>query len=694
MSHSGDLDDIIPSEGTPTSVVGSCEFFELVAIKGGNFFHRTITTRISPSDLSVFSCIQNTNLQALRRRDKGFCIMIKVGEFWKLHVTFYCSPNRIILLRWKGDTIHQAPQHLFQYPSENAGTSMAAHFDLIDLVEYPKPCYWVNLLFPGPTFPPVWNLHNNHEWMMVNAVDGCFDQFPQGPTQLKLSLNSNFRDIIYAAKKDMPPNDSEMPGNYETNINDVGDIADDLKLPAKKKKRHHGVKPWLRKPDDDASFHVIYLKKRPENPSFRKKFCAPLTIQEGWQRQRAACPSGWVLRWFGEFRDVNDIPNGQILLDNHINTMEDFDRPPIDAIKLTLCFEGGNLRVQLIHCEETWNAMKNDPEVFKFEWGDNEAYFQETKKSPMFLKGMNVSNWTMSDETMAANGLTYEDTVAIYRIYKIGYGSRARARTGPGCCNIYGGCRDSAQASCSPNSGPGMSHKQQYYSQKWARDGSEFERAMLEKKMHLLPTYASILQGSFNYSRFVGLDMKQKQLVTQGVPGTTYGFYNESHCDYCDLITNREECDQYLQKLNDEDCRNEHQEAILAKLRETCELNGGVAIPTFCGYTYLFENPSDAESTDVYQHFHYPEYGIASRIFDGSGHWMLASCFYHHTSLCRLVLSGVCPYSYWKKNAHAPAFNLLAWGTKYKDQIGAVVTDVEGPDGIRITRGSTQLGQI
>ena len=209
---------------------------------------------------------------------------------------------------------------------------------------------------------------------------------------------------------------------------------------------------------------------------------------------------------------MNDIPNGQILLDNHINTMEDFDRPPIDAIKLNLCFEGVNLRVQLIHCNEMWNSMENDPEVFKFEWGDTEAYIQETKKSPMFLQGMNVSNWTMSDETMAANGLTYEDTVAIYRIYKVGYGSRVRARTGPGCCNIYGGCRDSAQASCSPNSGPGMSQKQQYYSQKWARDGSEFERAMLEKKMHLLPTYASILQGSFNYSRFVGLDTRDWQL--------------------------------------------------------------------------------------------------------------------------------------------------------------------------------------
>ena len=569
---------------------------------------------------------------------------------------------------------------------------MSEHFDILDLLEYPKPCYWVNLLFPGPKIPPTWNLRNNSTWMMVNAVDGCFDQFPQGPTQLQMALSPEMRQALRREKEGLPLNDTMMPDDRAKLQFDVE--AEDTKVPAKKRARHRGVKPWLRKPENNVSFHVIYLKKTPENRNFPKKFCAPLTIQEGWERQRAACPSGWVLRWFGEFRDVNDIPNGQILLDNHINTMEDFDRPPIDAIKLTLCFEGVNLRVQLIHCEETWNSMENDPEVFKFEWGDNEAYFQETNKSPMFLRGMNVSNWTMSDETMAANGLTYEDTVAIYRIYKIGYGSRVRARTGPGCCNIYGGCRDSAQASCSPNSGPGMSQKQQYYSQKWARDGSEFERAMLEKKMHLLPTYASILQGSFNYSRFVGLDMKQKQLVTQGVPGTTYGFYNESHCDYCDLITNREECDQYLQKLNEEDCRNEFHHAILAKLRETCELNGGVAIPTFCGYTYLFENPSDAESTDVYQHFHYPEYGIASRVFDGSGHWMLASCFYHHTSLCRLVLSGPSPYSYWKKSGHAPAFNLLAWGTKYKDQIGVVVTDVEGPDGIRITRGSTQLGQI
>ena len=57
MSHSGDLNDSIPSEGTPTSVVGSCEFFEMIGAENMSFLQHTITTRVFASVLSVFSCI-------------------------------------------------------------------------------------------------------------------------------------------------------------------------------------------------------------------------------------------------------------------------------------------------------------------------------------------------------------------------------------------------------------------------------------------------------------------------------------------------------------------------------------------------------------------------------------------------------------------------------------------------------------
>ena len=64
-------------------------------------------------------------------------------------------------------------------------------------------------------------------------------------------------------------------------------------------------------------------------------------------------------------------------------------------------------------------------------------------------------------------------------------------------------------------------------------------------------------------------------------------------------------------------------------------------------------------NSNVYQYFDYPNFGICKRIVHGSGHWMMASTFFHRTSVCVIHWNDSL---FWKYHDKAPDFNLFAWG--------------------------------
>ena len=163
-----------------------------------------------------------------------------------------------------------------------------------------------------------------------------------------------------------------------------------------------------------------------------------------------------------------------------------------------------------------------------------------------------------------------------------------------------------------------------------------------------------------------------------------FGFFNETHCDKCDKISPEYEATWFDCLTTVPDNRMSHQ-SISDKIMDLYYFFGHIPVPTFCGYSYQWPHDQVDRSSVIFQYFDYPELGIAKRIKNGSGHWMLASTFFHRTSVC---IQHYSDQVFWKANLNnSLGFNLFAWGKLSKDERAArlmqnidderVVDDVE-----------------
>ena len=613
---------------------GYCKYFTLSDIPGC-FLVSNIHERIHPGDVEELSCIQNTNLQCFRRHQKGHAVMVFTGEHeWRLCFVWSLSEKKIQLLKWKGKMHSQHSHPLFLYKtSDELIDTTDEEFEYLEYSSPPSPCYFVNII-PPYCHPPTELLMNAKKWVNVNAIDGKIDQYPCGPTQVWIPKPSIF-------KQDPPPSG----------------------IPKKRKNCFSKVPKFLKQREDHTEYDLIFVEYvQPGSLLPSKTSTFPLTFGEGNTKQ-GTLPKNFALKQFGDFlvRD-NDIPNGLDVSEFHRYTQEN---GTFHSTSQRLCCENTNCRILVVHPDE-FEELKNDNCLQLVEWGAKyRALIGTTDENPMLLPGVNISSWNTNLEVQEANGLSYEDLLGMYNIYKGGSGTRSRCENGGVC--LFLGQRSTDQARQAPNSGFGETGKQQYWCQEWSENGSEMQRALFEKQIFQLPTRDQMLDLAYNYSKFVGMEDRYRSLVTFGVVNKLFSFHNDKHVDACDSI---DESDTYLwmdelSRLATPSRLHGSRTQIIEKIRETCDVLGHVPVPTFCGYSYQWGTEEDKQDTvKVLQYFDYPELGIAKRIHMGSSHWMLASAFFHCTTVCVLIKNNKIFWK-WIKD-ETPEFNLFAWGTLSK----------------------------
>ena len=137
-----------PVEEKTSKLSGNCSLFRLTNVKGV-FEHSDLKKRITCNEIGSFNCIQNTNLQSLRKKSKGQAIMIYIKKVWRLCFIWRFLRHKVSILMWKGLLCGSNPSFLYNNVSD-LDTTFSLHFKYLEFNRIPFPAYFVNMIPEKP----------------------------------------------------------------------------------------------------------------------------------------------------------------------------------------------------------------------------------------------------------------------------------------------------------------------------------------------------------------------------------------------------------------------------------------------------------------------------------------------------------------------------------------------------------------